>query len=181
MGLIQQFLASATEFIRLAPKVNGDNRERIRTVVLSLSSELERGCDVIALYLQGAKRCDSADHIRHYLGDPRRRLLEQFDEFNICHGLYTLHDEYRQLFNSIRLSVDMGEYRNIGALLTHLVSRERAVIDEVLDGMQEITALAYADGEPMPAIVARVDGVLATVAQLKADVRTTARHVIDSI
>ena len=66
-----------------------------------------------------------------YLIESETKLFESFREFRICADIRNLEDKFKQAFNPIKASVDLGNFSEIKSLISELEDHERLVFDMI--------------------------------------------------
>ncbi|MDX5297384.1 MAG: hypothetical protein LPK85_00385 [Gammaproteobacteria bacterium] len=147
MSTLQAFLDAARSVISFGATINAQGRQAIREVVGQLGDELDRALMLADSCLAGARYCRDDDERIQYLERFRGKLVDSFHEHQICGALYQLADRFEQVFDPLRLSVSIHEYRAIPALIDNLKNGERAVLDE----LDEIGLVLYTHAQDLAA------------------------------
>jgi len=135
MKITQQLIDGLVTIIKIGPKLNRDQREEIRTIVGELGDELQRALKMAIAYLEKAPRINEDQAYSDYLSNSTSKLLSAFNEFEICSGIYGLHDRFNQAFDPTRYSINLGSIQKVHDLIDSLGDGERMVID----GMDKLT------------------------------------------
>ena len=92
------------DLVTAFPKKDLQNRKEIRDTILELQSELERAIVLTTVYLDGIPRIrpiDARQELLDQLSQAPSRLLDAYNEFKICAGIYGLADKFRTLLSGI--------------------------------------------------------------------------------
>lgn len=138
MPTLKAFFDAGKSIVTLGAKTNASCRQEIRNVVGSLSDELDRALRLADSYLVGAQFSKDDNELSIYLLDVDRKLMHSFLEHHICAGLYHLADRFGQVFDPVKFSVTISNYHEIPALISHLKSGERAVLDDLDEMAQQL-------------------------------------------
>jgi hypothetical protein len=107
MKITQDLIDGLVTLIKLGPKLNGKQREDIRKIVGELGDELQRALKMSIIYLEKAQRISDDQEYSTYLSNATGKLLSAFNEFEICSGIYGLHDKFNQAFDPARYSINL--------------------------------------------------------------------------
>jgi hypothetical protein len=135
MKLLSDITKTLSNFVAALPAKNTANRKEIREVVLSVQTEMERAIELSILYIDGATRIKPKNEFLQHLREAPTRLMDSYNEFKICVGLYGLADKFSQVFSTVRGSIHLTEIQNVEQLIRSLARGERIV----MDGLRDIT------------------------------------------
>ncbi len=184
MDTVTELFNSARQIVVWGSRTNARSRRSIQKAVLDLCAELDRGTAEVITYLNKTKRVKSPETLADRLVGARMELLNTCNEKKICMGLYRLADRFRQLFDPVRLSLNVRTRRQIKRLIETLQRGERGIIDENVQLFADLES--WADEldrgrETVDRIHVYID---ATVADLRARqrlIRATSRLIIDQM
>jgi len=129
MGLFDEIRKALMDLVVVLPKLNREHRKEIREVVLQLQSELERSITLAIFYLDGVSRIKPRQELLDHLYHAPQSLMDTYNEYKICAGLYGLADRFNEWFSSIRGSVNVNQIQSVETLIRDLAGGERLVID----------------------------------------------------
>lgn len=135
------------DLVTALPKKDLANRKEIRDTILELQSELERAIVLTTVYLDGIPRIrpvEARDELLNQLSQAPMKLMDAYNEFKICAGIYTLADKFRTLLSGIHSSVHIANINKVPDLVSQLSHGEQIVIDD-LRGTTEMLADAARD------------------------------------
>lgn len=141
MPTLEAFFSAARSIVTLGAQTNAANRAEIRNVVGGLADQLDRALALADAYLGGALVIKDRRELEIYLVGSYSKILQDFHEYKVCSALYQLADEFKQVFNTKRLSVSVGELAEMKLLIERLRDGERAVIDSLDATMQRLAGL----------------------------------------
>lgn len=189
MNILNDFGKSIASILKFGSKLNKEQREEIRNVVGELADELDRSIRLTQFYLEGIKNLKNKDEIIEYLRDGSNKLLHSYSEYKVCAGLYSLHDRFDQIFDSVKLSVSVGNIDKIHNLIDSLSNGERMIIDgqqTLLNSLREFADeldLTSSDDEPdlRKEIIVNLNIEHATLELHRNTIKTTMRQVFDNL
>ncbi len=130
------------DLVTALPKKDLANRKEIRDTILELQSELERAIVLTTVYLDGIPRIRAIEarvELLNQLSQAPMKLMDAYNEFKICAGIYGLADKFRSLLSGIHTSVHISNINKFQNLVSQLSNGERIVIDD-LRGTTEMLA-----------------------------------------
>lgn len=133
MSAFEDIRRALLDLVTTLPSMNRESRKEIREVILELESELERSINLAVIYLEGTYRIKPEIELIDHLANAPSRLMDTFNQFKICAGIYGLSDKFNQIFDPTRLAVNAGKSQKIANLLQNLMSGERMIIDILRD------------------------------------------------
>ncbi|QNN23361.1 hypothetical protein HED60_14100 [Planctomycetales bacterium ZRK34] len=188
MDIFSLFTDTFKKIAAKGPKVNAEERERIRQVVGELGDTLSDSLLLTIIYLSHARHARDTEFAEH-LAHGRDRLRESFREFKICGGLYNLRDRFGQIFSPTKYAVDMDRMKEIEYLIRDLAHGERTVIDflgDLTDWMStEAEALSKVAvgtddwNQRRKTAVMAIDGHIEHLRKKQKDLVRDVRHIID--
>ncbi len=143
MKITQQLIDGLVSIIKIGPKLNRQQREEIRTITGELGDELQRALKMVVMYLEKAPRISEDQAYSDYLSNATAKLLNAFNEFEICSGIYGLHDRFNQAFDPVKYSVNLGSMNKIHDLIDSLSDGERMVIDGMDKLSEDLREMAW--------------------------------------
>ena len=145
MLLLDKIVDALSDLVVALPKKNHENRKDIREVVLSVQTEMERAIEVAILYIDGTKRTTSEQELILHLQGASGSLMNSYNEFKICAGLYGLADRFDEVFSTIKGSINLGQLQTVEKLIRDLANGESLVVD----GLRGITEKMYNYGSEL--------------------------------
>lgn len=139
MLLLDKIVDTLSDLVVTLPKTNHENRKEIREVVLSVQTEMERAIELAILYIDGTRRISSEQELILHLQGASGSLMNSYNEFKICAGLYGLADRFDEVFSSIKGAINSGQLKTVETLIRDLANGERLVVD----GLRGITEKMY--------------------------------------
>ena len=139
MGLFDEVRKGLMDLATNLPKMNRENRKEIREVVLALESELDRSIMLAILYIDGVSRIKPRQELLDHLYGAPTTLMEAYNQFKICAGLYGLADRFDEVFSTVKGSISIGHVATVTDLIRELSNGERMVIHG-LRGMTDMLA-----------------------------------------
>lgn len=131
MTLVEMLKTAVADILKLGPSVNAASRKEIIDVVGNLADELDRALAAGESYLTGARySIDDAELIR-YLDNAESTLMRSFMEHHVCAGLYHLADRMTQIFDPLKLCIDVRHYGEVINLIDRLRNGERSILDDL--------------------------------------------------
>lgn len=137
MALFDDIRKALMDLATSLPKLNRDNRKEIREIVLQLQSELERSITLAIFYLDGVSRIGPTPELLDHLYSAPVKLMDSYNQFKICAGLYGLADRFHDLFSSLKGSIALGNISSIESLIRDLSRGERTVVE----GLHDMTTM----------------------------------------
>ncbi len=155
MDIFESLRKALLDAITSLPKLNRDNRKKVRDTVLVLQAEIERALTLAMYYLDGVPRIQSQNELIDHLAAAPMKLLDSYNQYKICAGIYGLADEFEEVFSSLPGAIDVKSIQAVKTLVRDLANGERLVLDGLRNTMllladcaNELRALngeAYAD------------------------------------
>jgi hypothetical protein len=142
MGVLSEFMDAAIGVVKVGPKLDRAQRQEIRDVIGQLADELDRALTLTEAYLAGARNSRDAADMAAYFREAPNKLMQGFNEYKICGGLYALEDRFQRAFDPARLSVSAGNLQQFRRLISSLGYGERMIIDDLDDLMIRLRSLA---------------------------------------
>jgi len=189
MSTIKAFFDATKAFVSLGATTNATCRQTIRETVGQLADELERALVLADAYLAGVRYAKDDQDLIQYLQGARMKIMTNLTENHVCAGLYQLADRFEQIFDPLRLSLSIGSYHAIPALIQHLKNGERAVLDDldvIIQQLQDYAARIYtASQADLPALKRELDqsleGYRTQLSTQRAAIKSLSRQAIDSL
>lgn len=162
-------------------KSNRALRTEIRDIVGSIADELERGIDLVILYLKGAKNITNKAEFRKYLVSGREKLFELHSEFKICRGLRELRDRFKQWFDPTKHAISWGNQKEVIGLIREMEVDERLIIDELGDFWPKLDKAIQGLNRSNDKwkLLRLIDEEIESLEVKKKKIKRTARQVID--
>ncbi len=145
MLLLDKIINALSDLVVTLPKKNHQNGQEIRDVVLSVQTEMERAIELSILYIDGTKRIQPEQEFILHLQGASSSLINSYNEFKICAGLYALADRFNEVFSTIKGSIDLAQVSTVENLIRDLASGESLVVD----GLRGITEKMYQYGSAL--------------------------------
>jgi hypothetical protein len=144
MSLLEEIRTNLRDLVAALSNLNSQNRKELRETILLLEHEIDRSIVLCNLYIDGAARIKPKSELIDYLSMAPQTLLDSFNQYKICAGLYDLEDRFKMIFSTLRGSIAVGSMSKISGFVGNLAQGERFVIDGVRD-LTEIMAEAGRD------------------------------------
>ncbi len=186
MKIAQDLIEGLVSIIKLGPKLNNQQRAEIRKIVGELGDELQRALKMSIMYLEKAPRISDDQGYSDYLSGATGKLLNAFNEFEICSGIYGLHDKFNQAFDPAKYSVNIGNIQKVHELIDSLSNGEQMVIDGMDKLTEELRNMSWdfdsATGEDKEAIRTQINTYIKlSINSIESDrksIKNTVREVI---
>lgn len=186
MKIAQDLIDGLVTIIKLGPKLNGEQRAEIRKIVGELGDELQRALKMSIMYLEKVPRIADDQEYSNYLSNATAKLLHAFNEFEICSGIYGLHDRFNQAFDPAKYSINLGSIQKVHDLIDSLSNGEQMVIDGMDKLTEELRNMSWefdaAIGEDKEAIRTQINTfVKLNINSIESDrknIKSTVREVI---
>jgi len=137
MDIFEVLREALVKAVARLPKLNRENRKIIRETILLLQAELERALTMAMYYLDGASRIKEKQELIEHLSLAPQKLLESYNQYKICSGIYGLADEFKEAFTSLPGALDIQSIESVKSLITSLAGGENMVVD----GLRNTTLL----------------------------------------
>ena len=137
MALFDEIRKALMDLATSLPKINRENRKEIREIVLELQSELERSLTMAIFYLDGVSRIKPRPELLDHLYSAPMKLMDTYNQFKVCAGLYGLADRFQDVFSSLKGSIAVGQVSALENLVRDLSNGERMV----MDGLRDMTGM----------------------------------------
>jgi len=137
MDIFDMLREALIKAVTRLPKLNRENRKLIRETILLLQAELERALTMAMYYLDGAARIKGKPELIEHLSMAPQKLLESYNQYKICAGIYGLADEFNEVFTSLPGAIDIQSIESVKSLITSLAGGENMVVD----GLRNTTLL----------------------------------------
>lgn len=188
MGALAIF-KELVDWILIIPKLvklNATQRQETRDAVGSVADELNRGLELVAIRIEGAKIIASAkqrnarNELVTYLNHDvwKNELSKAFSEFKICRGLREKRDHFKQLFHPAKAAVRRENRTKVTALFNQLEYDERMIIDEVGSLLTKLREDALQD---VSAFLESADEAIQQVHRRQKRVKRLARRIHDEL
>ncbi len=189
VSTLKAFFEAGKTILSFGSSANASSREDIRNVIGQLADELDRALMLADSYLMGVQYSRDDQDLVQYLQSVNGKLMGSFQEHHVCAGLYQLADKFGQVFDPTRFSIAISKYSEIPALINHLKSGERAVLDELDDITQALQQLAMQLKQATPANIDAIklnisDTVLesrSAIENHRKQIKAMRRKIIDSM
>ncbi len=129
MSTVEDIKKALFDLVTSLPKANKECRKEIRDIILQLESELERSYTLAIIYLEGTYRIKPDFELIDHLANAPIKLLDTFNQYKICAGIYGIRDNFNQIFDPSRFAIAAGKSQRIALLLNDLANGERMIID----------------------------------------------------
>ena len=137
MALFDEIRKALMDLATSLPKINRENRKEIREIVLELQSELERSLTMAIFYLDCVSRIKPRPELLDHLYSAPMKLMDTYNQFKVCAGLYGLADRFQDVFSSLKGSIAVGQVSALENLVRDLSNGERMV----MDGLRDMTGM----------------------------------------
>ncbi|NQV14281.1 hypothetical protein HQ531_02400 [bacterium] len=189
MGIVTDFGKAIANIVSFGSKLNRDQRSEIRKAVGELADELDRALRIAQFYLEGVKNIKDPIDISSYLRNGQGTLMDTYNEYKVCDGLYELHDRFDQIFDPVKLSVSIGKIKNIHQLIHNLSVGERFIIDDLdslLDTMLDLAnELSNANIDDQADIVKKIKTTLkleiSEIGDHRKSIKRAMREIFDNM
>ncbi len=132
-NIISDLMKSLQEVISAGREENADQRQKIRDIVGELGDQLNRAFLLVDIYLDGAKPIRDRHQLAAYLWSAHEKLRASFNDYQVCSGIRQLADEWKQVFDTTRYAVAIGQADRLYALIEALEFGEGMVLDDLDD------------------------------------------------
>jgi hypothetical protein len=137
---IRDLVKFLEEILKRLNSLNEAQRNEIRAAVGKLGIELDRSLLLAEIYLTGAENITNKAKLSTYLRKSRSELLQTYNTFQVCDGLYEISQKLAAAFPA--KGKNAADVIVVKDLLQELESKERLVVDDIQSIFSDLDAVA---------------------------------------